>query len=70
MILGGAPPLLLELRMCAGLGRHLCCSFSAYGQTVVATGRLQALPGDEAAELGSPWILKSPSVCEEKPLAR
>ena len=48
---------------CRGYGGALRCDVPAFGQTVVATGRLAA---GVASTSGSPWTLVEASVCEER----
>jgi hypothetical protein len=71
LVLGGAPPLFLGDHSCGAYGtRRICCDLPAYGQTVVATGRLEALPPGSLYSQESPWLLASPTLCEETPSPR
>jgi hypothetical protein len=59
VILDGVPaPLKLEGLFCAGDESETCCNAPAYGQTVVATGRLK--------RSSSGWTLSEPTVCEPR----
>lgn len=60
---GGITPLLLPEFQCKGDGSADCCDVPAYGQTVVATGRLEW--EDKIYGSGSGWKLTGVSLCEE-----
>jgi hypothetical protein len=51
--------LLLENMVCHGDDSRLCCGVPAYGQPVVATGRLRERDGT--------WSLHEPTLCVESP---
>jgi hypothetical protein len=62
VVLGGAAsPLLLGGFFCTGDDSAACCNAPAYGQKVVATGRLEAVP--DGAILNTPWALAGASLC-------
>jgi hypothetical protein len=60
IVLSGASlPLVLGGLSCAGDDSEVCCDAPAYGQTVIATGRLEwATEGLRA------WMLEQPELCE------
>jgi hypothetical protein len=52
---------------CGGDKSRVCCNAPAYGQTVVATGRLEpARAPTTVSQPGTGWQLTSASVCEEQ----
>ena len=65
LLAGAAKTLALEGLYCKGDDSAACCNAPAYGQTVVATGRLEGIRvvGDPTA---SGWILREPSICVER----
>jgi hypothetical protein len=60
--LAGDPPLRLEGMYCSGDESQGCCNAPAYGQTVVATGKLE--PADDPRSEKA-WKLVAPTLCEE-----
>jgi len=60
--MGGAATLELAGFFCAGDESQVCCNAPAYGQTVVATGRLER--ADNAIDRRvSGWVLADASLC-------
>jgi hypothetical protein len=45
VVLGDAPALSLDRLFCAGDDSSVCCNAPAYGDTLIATGRLESNPG-------------------------
>jgi len=60
--------LALDSLFCAGDESRVCCNAPAYGQTVVATGRLRRDPYAPTATSWA-WQLADVSLCEEAPKA-
>jgi len=60
---GGVAPLSLSGLACRGDDSQACCNAPAYGQTVVASGVLTALP--EAGPREPRWMLNEPKLCAE-----
>jgi len=57
-------PLLLEGFACDGDDSLVCCNAPAYGQALVASGRLsRARPGEA---LPSAWVLRDVTLCAER----
>jgi len=67
LALAGPQPLLIADHRCGGYSGHLTCDLPAYGQTVVATGRLEAGAGYQATGGAKVWVLAAPVICEERP---
>lgn len=65
LLAGAARPLALEGLYCTGDDSAACCNAPAYGETVVATGRLEGISvgGDRTA---SGWILRDVSICADR----
>ena len=65
IVLAGATDVLgLKGLWCHGDDSELCCDAPAYGQTVIATGRL--VPETESQVLGA-WMLQDPEICIVSP---
>lgn len=62
VLLAGNPPLSLEGMYCSGDDSQACCNAPAYGQTVVATGKLERV---DHGSRESTWKLVAPTLCEE-----
>jgi hypothetical protein len=62
IVLGGNPPLRLDGLYCSGDDSQACCNAPAYGQTVVAIGKLE--PADDPRGEKA-WKLVAPTLCEE-----
>jgi hypothetical protein len=62
ILLAGNPPLQLEGMYCSGDDSQACCNAPAYGQTLIATGKLEQA-GGRAGEKA--WKLVGPRICEE-----
>lgn len=64
VVLGGVPAMLaLDGFFCTGDESAMCCNAPAYGQVVVATGRLVREPSPPS--LMAPWRLSKASLCTE-----
>jgi hypothetical protein len=61
VVLAGATDVLgLKGLWCRGDDSEACCDAPAFGQTVIATGRL--VPETESHAAG-PWMLEDPKIC-------
>jgi hypothetical protein len=58
---GVTEPLRLDGLSCAGDDSEICCDAPAYGQTVIATGRLEPAGGNAGT---ANWMLVEPRLCE------
>lgn len=63
VVLGAAPALRLERLFCAGDDSQVCCNAPAYGDTLVATGRLEAEPAGRDARLSN-YLLAQVRLCK------
>jgi hypothetical protein len=64
VFIGGDPrPLAVNGLYCVGDDSQVCCNAPAYGQTVVATGRLTAIANAIPPE--PQWMLTSAILCNE-----
>jgi hypothetical protein len=66
VVLGAAPALLLDGLLCSGDDSEACCNAPAYGDTLIASGRLERAQAEHDAEL-SGYTLTSVTLC--KPLS-
>jgi hypothetical protein len=62
IMMAGTPPLRLEGLYCSGDDSQVCCNAPAYGQTLVATGKLE--PGINGSG-ENVWKLVAPTLCQE-----
>ena len=63
VVLGAAPALRLERLFCAGDDSEACCNAPAYGDTLIASGRLEPDQAEHDAEL-SGYMLTSVTLCK------
>jgi len=63
VVLGAAPALRLDRLFCAGDDSELCCNAPAYGDTLIASGRLELAQGGHDARL-SAYTLRSVTLCK------
>jgi hypothetical protein len=62
ILLAGTPPLRLEGMYCTGDDSQVCCNAPAYGQTLIATGKLEQAESRSGEKV---WKLVGSTLCEE-----
>jgi len=53
--------------LCGGDESRACCTVPAFGQTVVATGRIIEENDQAVTGRGGRWALAEPTLCTESP---